>query len=106
MSFVEFCFGILIPAYVIIGLPIAMLTCIIPGYVIWNEFERRKKYEIKHAVIAGGLLGAFLGGISFHLMGGKEVTFLNMADLTSTIFIGMISGFVAHRVAYKMRSTS
>lgn len=100
MNFVDFNFGFLLPAYIFIGLPIALTLGLILGHAIWALFEIKNLTQIRHAMLGGGIVGALLGGTNFYLTFSYTNILHNLADLASTIVIGILAGWVTHKVGY------
>ena len=100
MNLVDFNFVFLLPAYVIIGLPIALTLGLIFGNIIWALFEMKGFTKMRHALLGGGIVGALLGGANFYLTLDLEYILYNLADLASTIAVGVVAGFVTHIVGY------
>jgi hypothetical protein len=98
MTMIEY-IAFLSSAYLMIGLPIAIILCLPIGGFIWTTFEKFDFVKRRHAIYGGGIAGLILGLFLF-LFEGSNDSFETPAYIFFAIATGMFAGLVTHRVGY------
>ena len=90
---------VMLPLYVMFGLPIAAIICFTFGGIAWYIFEALNMVKMRHALIGGAAVGTIISGW-IYLMERETTAPTELGYLAVPILIGIVSSAVTHYFGY------
>lgn len=95
----------IIPYYIIIGIPVASVLCFILGLPLWALFKRGRGLTQKRAIIMGMIIGGVLGSVNAAIFFNEYAGTGMVLDWLSTVLVGGFAGRTGFNVATRQQRT-
>jgi len=91
---------VMLPLYVMFGLPIAVILFFTIGGSAWYICEALNMVKMRHAIIGGVAVGVTISGW-IHVMERETTAPTELGYLTLPILIGIVSATATHHFGYR-----